>query len=917
MSEPATPPGYWKTVWLMLRMARRRSEGRRLRQRQLLQNRSQARPSPLGFIGVFLAALLGLLIHGSAAFLVYLAVHTCQRYDAERGGNIVVSATLLRAVRGHGFTPQPVLPPSDRFAPQRQPTQSPPAQSPPAQSPPAQSLSSPRRAPSQLRNAIESEAKRDSDQYGGSRQQIEDRLWHEATDNGGTRFISANAAEPGLKGLTGWSGASQMIGSLMLLLWLIMMICQGEGMELDLQRRRHPMWEWLLSHPLQPGAVFLAEMLAPLSANPIYWFGPAYAGALYGMVYGVKLGFCAALLAGVPITVGAACLGKALEIGVMIRFAPRSRGGILGLMSWLGYAILLLSFAGFYFVPRLVMRLGGVLELFGAIGWPWLRLFLGGTSSQGYSFAAGLAFCWILAAAMTAAGVAFSLWGTQKGLSGNYGQTHAGVSRGNAVLLRSVRDPLYRKEFLWFLRDRSAIVQAVLIPITAAGYQIFNLRGLLARAQGEWNYLSGAAICFGTYFLWVLGPKSLTSEGQALWIPMTWPRGLESLLKAKAWLWAMISTGIVTLVMAYAAILFPADIWKIVLVLIGWFLFARSMAEKSVTLVTVASSSGEMQKIPTGRRFATQMGMLTFSIGIMTQQWHLAIVGIVFSYLTASAMWQGFRARLPYLYDPWSEQLPPPPTLVHAMVSISVMLEVTAILTAVIAIFGGQQRLGLAMLFGYGVSSVGVCLGTMQFLYNRGVPPARIWNWPAGALPTDALPGEETEPRPENYGSILWADYKEKPRFTLKPLLANLRVLVPLVLFGAAAGALLGMLAHGYTLLLQLIPSLRELLRQSSQQMANDPDLRLSYGILAVCFAPFAEEYLFRGLLFRALDREWGGWKAVLGSAAFFTIYHPPLAWIPVFTVGTLNALLFKKTGKLLPAVALHMAYNLVVSTWS
>ena len=87
-------------------------------------------------------------------------------------------------------------------------------------------------------------------------------------------------------------------------------------------------------------------------------------------------------------------------------------------------------------------------------------------------------------------------------------------------------DPLYRKEFLWFLRDRSAIVQAILIPITAAGYQLFNMRGLLVKAQGEWNYLCGAAICFGTYFLWVLGPKSLSSEGPALWIPLTWPRGL-------------------------------------------------------------------------------------------------------------------------------------------------------------------------------------------------------------------------------------------------------------------------------------------------------------------------------------------------------------------------------------------------------
>jgi membrane protease YdiL (CAAX protease family) len=49
-----------------------------------------------------------------------------------------------------------------------------------------------------------------------------------------------------------------------------------------------------------------------------------------------------------------------------------------------------------------------------------------------------------------------------------------------------------------------------------------------------------------------------------------------------------------------------------------------------------------------------------------------------------------------------------------------------------------------------------------------------------------------------------------------------------------------------------------------------------------VLIAPFTEEYLFRGLLFRALDREWGGWRAVVGSAAFFAIYHrhsPGFPW--------------------------------------
>jgi membrane protease YdiL (CAAX protease family) len=206
---------------------------------------------------------------------------------------------------------------------------------------------------------------------------------------------------------------------------------------------------------------------------------------------------------------------------------------------------------------------------------------------------------------------------------------------------------------------------------------------------------------------------------------------------------------------------------------------------------------------------------------------------------------------------------------------------------------------------------------TMKFLYERGVPPGRIWNWPAGALATEALPGEEAETKTEFYGgSILWAEYKEKPKFTLKPLLANLKALLPWCVAGATSGLLLGMLAHEYTILLQHLPWIRELSHRAQEQMSKQHDVRQAYGVLAVCFAPFAEEYLFRGLLFRALDREWGGWRAVLVSTAFFTVYHPPLAWIPVFTLGAFNSILFKKSGRLLPAVALHMAYNLVMSVW-
>ncbi|HEV2664624.1 MAG TPA: CPBP family intramembrane glutamic endopeptidase, partial [Blastocatellia bacterium] len=108
-------------------------------------------------------------------------------------------------------------------------------------------------------------------------------------------------------------------------------------------------------------------------------------------------------------------------------------------------------------------------------------------------------------------------------------------------------------------------------------------------------------------------------------------------------------------------------------------------------------------------------------------------------------------------------------------------------------------------------------------------------------------------------------------------------------------------------------PAAAEMVHASEGQMAKVSGLKLSYGLIAVAFAPFAEEYLFRGLLFRALDHEWGGWRAVAAIVAVFAIYNPPLAWLPVGLLGMASALLFKNTGRLAPAVILHMAYNAVV----
>jgi membrane protease YdiL (CAAX protease family) len=133
------------------------------------------------------------------------------------------------------------------------------------------------------------------------------------------------------------------------------------------------------------------------------------------------------------------------------------------------------------------------------------------------------------------------------------------------------------------------------------------------------------------------------------------------------------------------------------------------------------------------------------------------------------------------------------------------------------------------------------------------------------------------------------------------------------LLLGAALGGVLGLGGQAYLAALHLIPQAAHLIDTTRAHLDSVPHARLGLFIMAVVVAPFAEEFLFRGLLFRALDREWGGWRAVLGSAAFFAIYHPPLAWPAVGTLGAINCIVFKRTGRLAPAIALHMAYNAVV----
>jgi membrane protease YdiL (CAAX protease family) len=847
--------GFPATVWLLLKAARQRSVGRRGRQRELLNYRSGRNAIDWGSLAVIVGALFAAIVHGAAAFALISAVTASQRLQPVPEGKFVVSASFYDWVHDNDG--------ADWSGPLDE----------------------------SINEEFREEATRIVNRRGGDVAVTERELKAAVVQSGSRQLISDDRSDLGLAHLAASGQAGAIFGSAVFLWWFAMVVCQGEGLELDLQRRRHPMWEWLLSHPVGAGAVFFAEMLTPLAVNPIYWSAPLFIGILYGFSENAGAGFAAAFLIGIPLTIAAACAGKALEIGAILRLPVRNRGAAIGIMSWFGYASMVAMFFGSTATPWIVETAGRWINAGGSVRLSLLGLVLGQAADGQFSFLRGMLFCWAASIVVVALAVTFSARSIRNGLSGAFASDRLPARKAGRASFG--RDPLYRKEYLWFARDRSAVVQTILIPLTVAGFQLFNMRGILKHAEDSWNYLSGAAIFFGTYFLWILGPKSLTSEGSALWIALTWPRGLESVLKAKAWLWAMIASALVSAVLLAACWLFPTKIWMIALVAIGWFVFARSMAEKSVTLITVVSESGEAQPVPSGRRWAAQLGMLTFAIGICTEQWNLAIVGVVYSWITAAAMWENFRARLPYLYDPWSEELPKPPTLMHAMVAISILIECASVLTGIVYGFTGKAGMAAAQAIGYAVCAVAVSIGVSEFLSGRGVSPSRIWCW------------RDEEPADDNSES--W----------IQRYIAANRGEARWLFYGLGGGLLLALLAHVYLTAVTLIPAAADIVHASEHQMQTVPGLRAAYAIIGIGFAPFAEEYLFRGLVFRTLDQQWGGKKAILGAAAFFAIYHPPLAWVPVALVGAVNCLLFKKSGRLAPAVLLHMAYNSVVILWT
>ena len=77
--------------------------------------------------------------------------------------------------------------------------------------------------------------------------------------------------------------------------------------------------------------------------------------------------------------------------------------------------------------------------------------------------------------------------------------------------------------------------------------------------------------------------------------------------------------------------------------------------------------------------------------------------------------------------------------------------------------------------------------------------------------------------------------------------------------------------------------------------------------------APAAEETFFRGFLFGWLRGRVAQWPAVALSALVFGLAHlQPVVLIPLFLLGCMLAIVYERSGSLLPGIFIHGLFNLV-----
>ena len=420
------------------------------------------------------------------------------------------------------------------------------------------------------------------------------------------------------------------------------------------------------------------------------------------------------------------------------------------------------------------------------------------------------------------------------------------------------------RELMLLSRDRSFLVQSLVIPLLIVGGQVvLGTSGVATSMWKDPNVLASVAFGLAAYSLSMSAFQTLNTEGHALWLLYTFPHSIEDVLKDKAKLWGIITLAYPTAMFAAGAVMAPELDWKFLGAVLTAFLGIPIYAFIAVALGIFGSNPLEQHqhhKVKPEYVYLYMMLAGLYVYAIVTPFPAQRLIFMVLSLLLAFALWQKARDQLPYLLDPDAS---PPARVSTSDGLIATMLFFVAQGIAAAVIIGRGRVTGAALLIAFSIGGA-ISYALMRYVYARAK--------------TEGVPHILSE------GSS-------------RPALG---------LAGGLAAA-----AFGLTYLF-VIGSLG-LLDDVSSDSQSYASLGLWVIPLAVIAAPVFEEFIFRGLIFGGLRRSFGVWPATLASAAVFAILHPALAIAPVFVMGVCAALVYERTRSLLAPMIVHAVYNACV----
>lgn len=100
-------------------------------------------------------------------------------------------------------------------------------------------------------------------------------------------------------------------------------------------------------------------------------------------------------------------------------------------------------------------------------------------------------------------------------------------------------------------------------------------------------------------------------------------------------------------------------------------------------------------------------------------------------------------------------------------------------------------------------------------------------------------------------------------------------------------------------------------------QNAASLDQQIYFAIVAILFAPFVEEVVFRGILYPTIRQQGYRQAALWGSSMLFALTHLNLmTFVPLAFLGVILAMLYETTRNLFAPILAHALFNAANYAW-